>query len=75
MNNFSRANTRYTLIFELSVPPSTVANQRNPDKAKLKTTTLALRAQGWSYREIAAEVGLHRMRVGQIVKSMRTNTG
>jgi len=29
---------------------------------------MQLRAQGWSYREIAAEVGLHWTRVGQIVK-------
>ena len=44
------------------------ANLRNPDKAKLKETILALRALGWSYREIAEEVGLHWTRVGQIVK-------
>jgi DNA-directed RNA polymerase specialized sigma24 family protein len=34
----------------------------------LKETILALRAAGWSYREIAREVGLHWTRVGQILK-------
>jgi DNA-directed RNA polymerase specialized sigma24 family protein len=29
---------------------------------------MQLHAQGWSYREIAAEVGLHWTRVGQIVR-------
>jgi transcriptional regulator len=34
----------------------------------LKETILALRAQGWTYRQIAREVGLHWTRVGQIVR-------
>jgi DNA-directed RNA polymerase specialized sigma24 family protein len=36
----------------------------------LKEAILALRAQGWSYRQIAAEVGLHWTRVGQIVREI-----
>jgi DNA-directed RNA polymerase specialized sigma24 family protein len=52
----------------LPISPSTAANERNPDKAKLKETILALRAAGWSYRQIGREVGLHWTRVGQIVK-------
>lgn len=46
-------------------------NQRNPDKAKLKETILALREMGWSYRQIGREVGLHWTRVGQILKSSK----
>jgi hypothetical protein len=60
--------TRHTLEFELPVSASTVADLRNPDKSKLKETILALRAQGWSYRQIGHEVELHWTRVGQIVK-------
>jgi DNA-directed RNA polymerase specialized sigma24 family protein len=55
-------------VFEVPVSPSTVANQRIPDKAKLKETILALRAMGWSYREIAREVELHWTRVEQILR-------
>jgi hypothetical protein len=51
------------------VSASTVADLRNPDKTKLKETILALRAAGWSYRQIGHEVGLHWTRVGQILKS------
>jgi hypothetical protein len=61
--------TRHIHEFELPVPLSTATNQRNPDKAKLKETILALRAAGWSYRQIAREVGLHWTRVGQIVRN------
>jgi hypothetical protein len=60
--------TRHTHEFDLPVSASTAANQRHPDKAKLKETILALRAQGWTYRQIAREVGLHWTRVGQIVR-------
>jgi transcriptional regulator len=45
-----------------------VVDLRNPDKAKLKETILALREAGWSYRQIGREVGLHRTRVGQILR-------
>jgi len=46
----------------MPIAASTAANGRNPDKAKLKETILALRALDWSYREIAGEVGLHWIR-------------
>jgi hypothetical protein len=36
----------------------------------LKETILALRAQGWTYRQIAHEVGVHWTRVGQILKDV-----
>ena len=64
----SHPYTRHTLEFDLPVSPSTAASDRNPDKAKLNETILALRAAGWSYRQIAREVGLHWTRVGQILK-------
>jgi DNA-directed RNA polymerase specialized sigma24 family protein len=60
-------NTRRTLEFDL--PVSAASNQKYPDKAEQRHVILALRAQGWSYREIAEEVGLHWTRVGQIIKS------
>ncbi len=63
--------TRHTLTFELPVSSSTAANGRYPDKTHLKETILVLRAAGWSYREIAREVGLHWTRVGQILKSTK----
>jgi hypothetical protein len=50
--------------------PSVETEQRNPDKMKLKETILALRAAGWSYRQIGREVGLHWTRVGQILRNM-----
>jgi hypothetical protein len=60
---------RHTLEFDLPVP---AANDRKyPDKAEQKRVILALRALGWSYREIANEVGLHWTRVGQILKSTK----
>jgi hypothetical protein len=55
---------RHTHAFDLPLSPFTAANQRYPDKAKLKETILALRAQGWSYRQIGSEVGPHWTRVG-----------
>jgi hypothetical protein len=60
--------TRHTLEFTLPVSASAAADLRNPDKAKLKETILALRAAGWSYRQIGREVGLHWTRVGQILR-------
>ncbi len=65
--------TRHTLEFNLPVSPSTAANERHPDKTRLKETILALRVMGWSYREIAREVGLHWTRVGQIVRQTDYN--
>ena len=66
----SRPSTRHTLQFELPVAAATVADQRNPDKQKLKETILALREMGWSYRQIGREVGLYWTRVGQILRNM-----
>jgi hypothetical protein len=48
------------------------ADLQNPDKARLKETVLALRAAGWSYRQIGRQVGLHWTRVGQILKGLKT---
>jgi DNA-directed RNA polymerase specialized sigma24 family protein len=62
--------TRHTHEFDLPVSASAAANQGYPDKAKMKETILALRAEGWSYRQIAREVGLHWTRVGQILKDI-----
>jgi DNA-directed RNA polymerase specialized sigma24 family protein len=36
----------------------------------LRAKIFELRAEGWSYREIAREVGLHWTRVGQILKDV-----
>ena len=58
--------TRHKHQFELPISPSVAGNQRNPDKAKLKETILALRAAGWSYRQIAREV-VHWTPGGQIL--------
>jgi len=44
--------------------------QKFPDKSEQRRVILQLRAQGWSYREIAEEVGLHWTRVGQIIKNV-----
>jgi len=46
-------------------------NRKYSDKAEQKGVILELRALGWSYREIAAEVGLHWTRIGQILKETR----
>jgi len=65
-----RANdskTRHKLEFSIPAPPSTVTNQQLPDKAKVRETIIALRAEGYSYREIAEIVGLHFTRVWQIL--------
>ncbi len=69
--NVKRADllkTRHT--HEFVVPPalSTPSNTLYPDKAILRAKIFELRAEGWSYREIAGEVGLHWTRVGQILK-------
>ena len=58
--------TRHTLEFDF--PVSATDNRKYPDKAERKRVILELRALGWSYREIAEEVGLHWTRVGQILR-------
>jgi hypothetical protein len=62
---------RHTLEFDLPVPAS--SKLKYPDKAEQRRVILALRALGWSYREIAEEVGLHWTRVGQILKNKRAD--
>jgi DNA-directed RNA polymerase specialized sigma24 family protein len=47
------------------------SNRKYPNKTEQKQVILELRALGWSYREIAEEVGLHWTRVGQILKNKR----
>jgi len=49
--------------------PSTVSSKLNGNKALLREKVLEMRQRGMSYRQIAAAVGLHWTRVGQIVKS------
>ena len=61
--------TRHIYTFYISKPLSTISNLRHNDKAQLRATIFALRAQGLSYRQIAAVVDLHWTRVQQIVKS------
>ncbi|MCK6581229.1 MAG: hypothetical protein L6Q98_24320 [Anaerolineae bacterium] len=60
--------TRHLRGFSLPQASSETAEQRNPDKALLRETVLALREQGMSYRQIAREVGIHWTRVGQILR-------
>ena len=60
--------TRHTHEFELPVFPSHA--QKYFDKAEQRRVIMQLRTQGWSYREIGREVGLHWTRVGQIVKDI-----
>jgi len=45
------------------------SNQKYSDKAEQRRVIMQLRALGWSYREIADEVGVHWTRVGQILKA------
>lgn len=61
--------TRHKLTFDLPVFPSNA--HKYTDKAEQRRVIMQLRAQGWSYREIAAEVGLHWTRVGQIVNQLK----
>jgi DNA-directed RNA polymerase specialized sigma24 family protein len=60
--------TRHIHEFVVPPPPSSPLNALYADKAKLRAKIFELRADGWSYREIAREVGLHWTRVGQILK-------
>jgi hypothetical protein len=59
--------TRHNIAFPIPLPSSTQSDIRNPDKTKLRETIFDLRSQGWSFRQIAQEVGLHWTRVQQIV--------
>jgi len=42
--------------------------QKYSDKSEQRRVIMQLRGQGWSYREIGREVGLHWTRVGQILR-------
>jgi hypothetical protein len=65
---FKDRSTRHIHHFEIPLPRSTETDLKNPDKAKLRDTIVALRSQGMSYREIGRVVGLHFTRVQQILK-------
>jgi hypothetical protein len=66
--------TRHIREFVVPAPLSAPSNTLYPDKAALRAKILELRAEGWSYREIAREVGLHWTRVGQILKDVDRHT-
>jgi hypothetical protein len=61
--------TRHTLEFEL--PVSAACKRKYSDKAEQRRVIVELRVLGWSYREIAEEVGLHWTRVGQILRRLK----
>jgi hypothetical protein len=65
------ALTRYKLAFNISLSDSTYSKNLNPDKVQLRETIFELRAQGWSFRQIAQVVGLHWTRIQQIVNKNR----
>lgn len=67
--NSPLSSTRQRHDFDIPVPESTASRERHPDKARLRTRVLALRAAGHSYRAIGQQLGLHHSRVWQIVKS------
>lgn len=60
--------TRHILRFDIRLTASTESNLRNPDKDQLRADILVMRANGLSYRQIAAVLEIHWTRVGQIVK-------
>jgi DNA-directed RNA polymerase specialized sigma24 family protein len=62
--------TRHTHEFEVPSPLSNSSNTLYADKAELRAKIFELRAEGWSYREIAGEVGVHWTRVGQILNQV-----
>ena len=59
--------TRHALNFNLALSSSTQSKLRYPDKQTLRSFILELRAQGMSFRQIAAVVDLHWTRIQQIV--------
>jgi hypothetical protein len=61
---------RHILQFNILLPASTESGLRNPDKTQLRADILALRADGMSYRQIGAKLGIHWTRVGQIAKGI-----
>jgi hypothetical protein len=64
------SKTRHILDFDIPLPQSTITNQINPNKVSLRESILVLRAEGKSYREIAAIVNIHFTRVRQILNGL-----
>jgi len=54
-------------LFHIFVNPPKYS--KNPDKVNLREQIQDYRRMGWSYREIAAAVGVHFTRVGQILRN------
>jgi hypothetical protein len=50
-----------------------LSDNRNPVKTKLREIIFDLRSQGWSFRQIAQDVGLHWTRVPQIINLEKVN--
>lgn len=61
--------TRHIHTFGIPIPVSTESDLRNPNKEQLRAVILTMIDQGMSYRQIAAELGIHWTRVGQIARS------
>ena len=57
------------LPFEIAVVPTTLNNQQHPDKTQLHSIILQMHANGMSYRQIGAALGIHWTRVGQLLRS------
>ena len=59
---------RHMLAFDIVVPLATRSEQLHPDKENLRLMILDMCAQGMSYREISAALGIYCTRVGQILR-------
>jgi hypothetical protein len=57
------------VLFEIPVASATSTNQHYNNKDYLKSIILEMQANGMSYRQIGAALGIHWTRVGQIMKS------
>ena len=66
--------TRHILRFDIPLTASTESNSRNPNKEQLRADILSMREHGMSYRQIAAALGIHWTRVGQIVRIERNHS-
>jgi hypothetical protein len=56
------------LPFEIPLPLTTLNDQQYTNKDHLQSIILEMHANGMSYRQIGAALGLHWTRVGQIIK-------
>jgi hypothetical protein len=56
------------LPFDIPVAPTTLSDQHYTNKEHLKSIILDMHANGMSYRQIGAALGIHWTRVGQIIK-------